>query len=229
MTEDDKTLTEKKIAIIGGTGKEGKGLAVGWLKAGFHIIIGSRQVEKAQTAVGEIKGLLGETDHLTGMVNADAATAADFVVVTVPFGAHRDTMQMLKPLVAGKLIIDVTVPIQPPKVTVVKLPPEGSAGLETRAILGEDVDIVTAFQNISYEKLMAGEVKDCDVLVCGSSKSTRAIGIQLAEAIGFTAWDAGPLENSVVMEGLTPILIGINIRNGVSSAGIKITGVKRSV
>jgi NADPH-dependent F420 reductase len=227
MTENNKLLTDNKIAIIGGTGKEGKGLAIGWLKAGFQVVIGSRQVEKAQAAVEEIKEKLGNTIRLTGMINGEAAVEGDIVVVTVPFGAHRDTMLMLKPLVAGKLIIDVTVPIVPPKVSVVKLPPEGSAGLETQSILGEDVEIVTAFQNISYEKLMQGEVEECDVLVCGSSKSARAIGIQLVEAIGFVAWDAGPLANSVVAEGLTPVLIGINIRHGGSSAGIKITGVKR--
>ncbi len=227
MTEDEKTINEMKIAIIGGTGKEGKGLAIGWLKAGFQVIIGSRQLEKAQTAVSDVKNIVGDTVKLTGMINPEAASLADIIVVTVPFTAHKDTIQMLKPYVDGKILIDVTVPIMPPKVSVVKLPPEGSAGLETRAILGENVDIVTAFQNISYEKLMEGDVKDCDVLVCGSSKSARAIGLQLAEAIGFNAWDAGPLENSVVAEGLTPVLIGINIRHGTTSAGIKITGVNK--
>ena len=124
-------------------------------------------------------------------------------------------------------MVDVTVPILPPKVTVANLPQEGSAGLETRAILGEETEVVTAFQNISYEKLMAGEFDDCDVLVCGSSKDARALGVKLVESMGFTAWDAGPLENSVVAEALTPVLIGINIRHGVSSAGIRITGVKK--
>ncbi len=227
MTENSITLIEKKIAIIGGTGKEGKGLAIGWLKAGFRVVIGSRQLEKAQAAVAEIIGIIGETKQLTGMINSEAAATADIVVVTVPFGAHRETMTMLKPLVKGKLIIDVTVPILPPKVSIVNLPPEGSAGLETRAILGKEMDIVTAFQNISYEKLMKGEVKDCDVLVCGSSKSARATGILLVEVMGFTTWDAGPLENSVVVEGLTPVLIGINIHHGVTSSGIKITGINR--
>jgi hypothetical protein len=227
MTEDEKILTDKKIAIIGGTGKEGKGLAIGWIKAGFEVIIGSRQQEKAQTAVSEVNDIIGDSGKLTGMVNPEAASKGDIIVVTVPYAAHRETIQMLKPHMNGKLLIDVTVPIMPPKVTVIKPPPEGSAGLETRAILGENVDIVTAFQNISYEKLMEGDVKDSDVLVCGSSKSARMIGLQLVEAIGFTAWDAGPLDNSVVAEGLTPILIGINIRHGTTSAGIKITGVKK--
>jgi NADPH-dependent F420 reductase len=225
--EEKSTLTDYKIAIIGGTGKEGKGLAVGWLKAGFEVVIGSRQIEKALAAVGEIKALVGEAAKLMGMVNEDAAKTADIIVVTVPYSAHREMITALKPTTAGKLVIDVTVPILPPKVTIPKLPPEGSAGLETLAILGEDSEIVTAFQNISYEKLMAGEFDDCDVLVCGSSKAARKLGVKLVKSIGFTAWDAGPLENSVVSEALAPVLIGINIRHGTTSAGIRITGVKQ--
>ncbi len=177
--EEKTTLTDYRIAIIGGTGKEGKGLACGWLKVGFQVVIGSRQAEKAMAAVEEVKAIVGENKQLTGLVNEDAAKLADIIVVTVPYGAHRDTMAMLKPLVKGKLVVDVTVPILPPKVTVANLPPEGSAGLETRAILGEETEVVTAFQNISYEKLMAGEFDDCDVLVCGSSKTSRASGCQI--------------------------------------------------
>jgi 8-hydroxy-5-deazaflavin:NADPH oxidoreductase len=225
--EEKAILTDHNIAIIGGTGKEGKGLACGWLKVGFQVVIGSRQAEKAMAAVQEVKSIIGDNMPLTGMVNTDAAKLADIVVVTVPYSAHRETITMLKPLVKNKLVVDVTVPILPPKVTVPHLPPEGSAGLETRAILGDETEIVTAFQNISYEKLMAGEFDDCDVLVCGSSKNSRALGVKLVESMGFTAWDAGPLENSVVAEALTPVLIGINIRHGSSSAGIRITGVKK--
>jgi NADPH-dependent F420 reductase len=225
--EEKENINEYRIAIIGGTGKEGKGLAIGWLKAGFQIIIGSRVLEKANSAVIEIQTRLGKQLKLVGMVNDQAARNADIVVITVPYSAHRDTLTMLKPIVSDKLVIDVTVPILPPKVTIPHLPPEGSVGLESQAILGKDVEIITAFQNISYEKLMDDEVDECDVLVCGSSKTARAIGIKLVEAIGLTAWDAGPLANSVVAEALTPVLIGINIRHGSTSAGIKITGVNK--
>jgi NADPH-dependent F420 reductase len=225
--EEKETLTDHRIAIIGGTGKEGKGLACGWINAGFTVVIGSRNAEKASLVVDEVKSIVGTEKPVTGMVNEEAAKIADIIVVTVPYSAHRDTITMLKPFVSGKLVIDVTVPIMPPKVTVASLPPEGSAGLETKAILGEGTEVVTAFQNISYEKLMAGEFDDCDVLVCGSSKASRALGVKLVETMGFTAWDAGPLENSVVSEALTPVLIGINIRHGFSSAGIRITGVKK--
>jgi NADPH-dependent F420 reductase len=225
--EEKQNLTDYKIAIIGGTGKEGKGLAFGWIKAGFQVIIGSRTVDKALTAVEDVKNLLDSDILLSGMINQEAAKVADIVVITVPYSAHRDTLLMLQPLVEGKLVIDVTVPIIPPKVTVAQLPPEGSVGLEAKAMLGQNVEVLTAFQNVSYEKLMAGEFDDCDVLVCGTSKATRALGVRLVESIGFTAWDAGPMENSVVAEALTPILIGINIRHGVTSAGIRIVGVKK--
>jgi NADPH-dependent F420 reductase len=225
--EEKQKLTDYKIAIIGGTGKEGKGLAIGWLKAGFQVMIGSRMIEKALATVNEVKSILGKECNLSGMMNAEAAGLADIVVITVPYSAHRDTLLMLQPLVEDKLVIDVTVPISPPKVSVVDLPPEGSIGLAAKAILGEKVEVVTAFQNISYEKLMAGEFDDCDVLVCGSSRAARALGLSLVESIGFNAWDAGPLANSVVAEALTPVLIGINIRNGVTSAGIKIVGVNK--
>lgn len=225
--EEKQNLTEYTIAIIGGTGKEGKGLAYGWIKAGFKVIIGSRVIEKALAAVEEVKNILGKDIDLNGMVNQEAAGIADIVVITVPYSAHHDTLLMLKPLVDGKMVIDVTVPIIPPKVTVAQLPAEGSIGLEAKAIFGKNVEVLTAFQNISYEKLMAGEFDDCDVLVCGTSKIARALGVRLVEAIGFTAWDAGPMENSVVAEALTPILIGINIRHGVTSAGIKVVGVKK--
>ncbi len=225
--EEKQNLTDYKIAIIGGTGKEGKGLATGWIKAGFQVIIGSRMLEKAQAAVKEVKDLAGKDIELNGMINPEAAQKADIVVITVPYAAHRDTLLMLQPWVTGKLVVDVTVPILPPKVTVAQLPAEGSIGLEAKGILGQNVEVVTAFQNISYEKLMAGEFDDCDVLVCGTSKAARALGVRLVESIGFTAWDAGPMENSVVAEALTPILIGINIRHGATSAGIKIVGVNK--
>ena len=225
--EEKQNLTEYKIAIIGGTGKEGKGLAFGWLKAGFQVIIGSRIIEKALAAVEEVNNLIEKDINLSGTTNPEAARMADIVVVTVPYAAHHDTLLMLQPMVEGKMVIDVTVLIIPPKVTVAQLPPEGSVGLEAKAIFGKNVEVVTAFQNISYEKLMAGEFDNCDVLVCGTSKAARALGVRLVEAIGFTAWDAGPMENSVVAEALTPILIGINIRHGVTCAGIKVVGVKK--
>ena len=225
MTEQAPLPEIRTIAIAGGTGKEGKGLAYRWTKAGYRVIIGSRQVEKAQAVVDELRQIVGPGCQLEAMVNQDAVKEADLVVITVPYAAHRDTLTALSSALQGKILVDVTVPLVPPKVTRVQMPPAGSASLEAAQILGEGVQVVAAFQNISYEKLLTNEPPDCDVLICGSSKAARQAVIKLAEAAGLTGWDAGPLENSVIPEGMTSILIGLNKQYGVQSAGIKITGI----
>ncbi|MEJ5240743.1 MAG: NADPH-dependent F420 reductase [Anaerolineales bacterium] len=215
------------IAIIGGTGKEGKGLAYRWAKAGHHVIIGSRTAEKAQQAVAELQQLLGSSANLEGLENLNAAARAEVIVLTVPYAAHRQTLEMLKEALQGKLLIDVTVPLVPPKVTHVQMPPAGSATQEAQEILGEGVEICAAFQNISYEHLMGDGEVECDVLVTGTSKAARQRTLQLVADAGLIGWDAGPIQNSVVVEGLTSILIYINKQYGSTHAGIRITGVSR--
>ena len=214
------------IAIVGGTGKEGKGLALRWAKAGYRIIIGSRQSEKALAAVQEVKNRLEDGD-IMGMTNQEAVQLAEIVVVTVPYSAHRETLEGLKDALQGKLVVDVTVPLVPPRVTHVQMPPAGSASQEAAEILGQGVQVITAFQNISFEHLLRDEFTDCDVLVCGTNKTARETGIELVKAAGLWGWDAGPIENAVVVEGLTSVLIGLNKQYGVQSAGIRITGIKR--
>jgi hypothetical protein len=216
------------IALLGGTGKEGKGLAYRWAKAGYHILIGSRTSEKAQVAADELGDLLGEKTLIKGLGNIEAARQADIVVLTVPYAAHRSTLEMVKEALQGKLLIDVTVPLVPPKVSKVQMPAAGSAAQEAKDILGEGTQVAAAFQNISYEHLMGDDVLACDVLVTGSSPVARTETLKLVEAAGLTGWDAGPIENSVVVEGLTSVLIGINKKYGSSHAGIKITGVSRA-
>jgi len=218
----------KKIAILGGTGKEGKGLAYRWARVGYEVVIGSRSIEKALSAATELNQLLGKEGLVGGMTNDEAAQWAELVVLTVPFAAHREMCEAMKPYLTGKVVVDVTVPLVPPKVTKVQMPPAGSATQEARQILGEEVEVVAAFQNISYEHLLNDEEILCDVLVCGSSKAARQLVLELVEAAGMVGWDAGPIENSVVVEGMTSILIGINKQYGVQSAGIRITGVPRS-
>ncbi|MGD0004606.1 MAG: NADPH-dependent F420 reductase [Anaerolineaceae bacterium] len=213
------------ISILGGTGKEGKGLAFRWARAGYKIIIGSRSLEKAEAAVQDIHSYLHETLSIEAMLNTDAAAAGDVVVLTVPFAFHQEMLDSVKLQLQGKILIDVTVPLVPPKVTKVQMPSAGSAAQEAQQILGEAVQVVSAFQNISYENLLTKEDIDCDVLICGSGKAAREIVLSLVKAAGLVGWDAGPLENSVVVEGLTSILIGINKQFGVKSSGIKITGV----
>lgn len=215
------------IAVLGGTGKEGKGLAYRWAKAGYRVLIGSRVSERAVTTAAEIMEMLEGSSSLVGMTNLEAAQQADIAVLTVPYAAHRETLEGVKDALKGKLLIDVTVPLVPPKVTKIQMPPEGSAAQEAKAILGDDAQVVAAFQNISHELLLTDEEVDCDVLVTGSSKDARAEALTLVEAAGLTGWDAGPIENSVVVEGLTSVLININKQYGSTHAGIKITGVNR--
>jgi NADPH-dependent F420 reductase len=214
------------IAILGGTGHEGSGLGLRWAKAGHQVIIGSRTAEKALAAASELNAKLA-ISAVQGMDNLAAAQAAELVVLTVPYAAHAATIESVRDAVQGKIFVDVTVPLVPPKVSRVQLPAAGSASQEAQDLLGAQVKVVTAFQNISAEHLKDPEhAIDCDVLVCGDDKEAKAAVIQLATDAGMTAWDAGPLANAVVPEGLTSVLIGLNMRYKVKSSGIKITGIK---
>lgn len=224
MTESHLLLT---IAVLGGTGKEGKGLAYRWARAGYDVIVGSRSADKAVAAAEEIMSLLGENISVKGMGNLEAAREANIAVLTVPYSAHRDTLEGIKDELKGKILVDVTVPLVPPKVATVQMPAAGSAAQEAKQILGDDVQVCAAFQNISHEHLLDNADVECDVLVTGTSKEARAETIKLVEAAGLRGWDAGPIENSVVVEGLTSVLIGINKKYGSTHAGIKITGISR--
>jgi hypothetical protein len=190
------------------------------------VIIGSRGVEKAQTAATEINHYLGKT-LVQGMDNLSAAKLADIIVLTVPFSAHKATIESVCEACQGKIFIDVTVPLVPPKVARVQLPEGGTTASQlAQHYLGDGVRVVTAFQNIGAEHLKDPlHPIDCDVLVCGDDKDAKNIVIQLAKDAGMTAYDAGPLANSVVPEALTSVLIGLNIRYKVKAAGIKITGL----
>jgi NADPH-dependent F420 reductase len=224
MTDSNLLLT---IAVLGGTGKEGKGLAYRWARAGYHVLIGSRTAEKAVAAANEIQGMLGEGISVKGMSNLEAAHEANIAVLTVPYAAHRDTLESVKGELKGKLLVDVTVPLVPPKVATVQMPAAGSAAQEAKQIVGEDVQVCSAFQNIGYDHLLDNSGAECDVLVTGTSKEARAETISLVDAAGLHGWDAGPIENSAVVEGMTSILIGINKKYGSTHAGIKITGVSK--
>lgn len=223
----DKETLMLTIAVLGGTGKEGKGLAYRWAKAGYKVLIGSRSPEKAVTAAAEILESQDGSGSVVGMSNPEAAAQADIIVLTVPYEAHRATLESVKDSVRGKLFIDVTVPLVSPR-NKVQMPPAGSAAQEAKEILGEEVEVVAAFQNISHEYLLGDEDVDCDVLVTGTSKNARLEAIKLVEAAGLVGWDAGPIQNSVVVEGLTSVLININKQYGSTHAGIRITGAKNS-
>lgn len=222
-------MSKPTIAILGGTGKEGGGLAFRWAHAGHPVVIGSRDAGKALAAAnalaGELAGAGGDSD-VRGVANLEAASAAEIVVLAVPYAAQLSTIDEVKSALAGKILIDVTVPLMPPKVDRVQLPAGGSAVQALQDRLGPGVRVVSAFQNISSTHLKKiGHDVDCDVLVCADDADAREIVVQLAHAAGLRAWHAGPLANSAAAEALTSVLIAINKRYKVPGSGIRITGV----
>ena len=223
MTQDIVT----KIAVLGGTGKEGSGLALRWAAASYDVTLGSRELEKAQRAAAELNVTLGQ-DSVRGLTNRDAAAQADIVVMAVPYAAHAATLESVKEVAQGKVFVDVTVPLDAQNTRRVKMPAAGSASVEAQQLLGEGVKVVAAFQNISAEHLQSLDREiECDVLVCGNDKDAKRQVIELAKAARIQAWDAGPLENAMVVEGMTSVLINLNIQHKVKAAGIQITGIPR--
>lgn len=216
-------MAKETIAILGGTGDLGTGLAIRWAKAGHEIVIGSRTQQKADAAVAELKKISPQT-KARAMENAAAAAAGDIVVLTVPFEHQLPTLESVRAGLAGKILIDVTVPLMPPKVGTVQLPPEGSAGKRAQNFLGDGVKVVTAFQNVAADLLKQDIKIECDVLVAGNSKEARDKVVELVEEAGMSGWHAGPIENSAAAEALTSILIQINRRHSISHSGIKIVG-----
>jgi 8-hydroxy-5-deazaflavin:NADPH oxidoreductase len=207
-----------KIAIIGGTGNLGSALAWRLARAGRDVIIGSRTAESAAAKAAE----LGH--GLTGMANAEAAAAADLVILTVPFSAQSATLEDIKPHVAGKIVVDTTVPLVPPKVMRVQMPPEGSAAAKAAAILGDGVRVVSGFHNVAAHKLAQDVDVDCDILVFGDEKAARAEVVALADAISLRGIHGGALVNAAAAEAMTSLLIFINKHYQVDGAGIRITG-----
>lgn len=215
--------SKETIALLGGTGDLGTGLAIRWSKAGHRIIIGSRTLEKAENAVANLHKISPETPA-DAMENAAAAAAGDIVVLTVPAEHQLATLEAVRAGLRGKILIDVTVPLVPPKVGTVQLPAEGSAGKRAQNLLGDDVMVVTAFQNIAAHLLQQDVVIECDVLVAGNKKAARDKVMELVAEAGMTGWHAGPIENSAAAEALTSILIQINRRHDISHSGLKIVG-----
>ena len=213
-------MDKKLISLLGGTGDLGTGLATRLLKAGFKVIIGSRTLEKAQQA----ERSLGKNSK--GLLNKDAALQGEIVILTVPFAHQRGIVEECKTELKGKLFIDTTVPLMPPKVATVQMPSEGSAAEIAQNILDDDVRVVSAFQNISAELLQSDQEIDCDVLVCGNKKEWRQEVIDLVNALGMKGWHAGMLPNSAAVEAMTSVLISINKHHAISHSGIKVTGKK---
>jgi NADPH-dependent F420 reductase len=213
------------VSIIGGTGEQGPGMALRWAKAGVEVIIGSRQQERAARVAAELNQELGQ-ELIKGLANPDAAAAAEVVALTVPFSAHRSTLESVKAQLQGKILIDVCVPLDPENPRKMLPPAAGSATEEAQEILGESVKVVAAFQNVSAHELQHHEQPiDCDVLVCGNDRDARQTVMRLVEHMGLHPVDAGPAYNARVIEGITALLVGLNIRHKVKGSGIRITGL----
>jgi NADPH-dependent F420 reductase len=213
------------LAVLGGTGAQGTGLALRWARAGYQVIIGSRDPDRAGRAAVELNAEL-EASRMRGMDNRSAAEAAGIVILTVPYAAQIATLEQVREALAGKILVDVTVPLVPPRVARVQLPGSGSAAVAAQRFLGEGVTVVSAFHNVSAQHLRDPEHPiECDVLVCGDAVAAREQVITLARAAGMRGVHGGPLANSAAPEALTSVLIAINRRYKVAGAGIRITGL----
>lgn len=211
------------IAILGGTGKEGPGLAMRWANAGYRVIIGSRQVDRAQATAAELNTKLN-LDTISGAENGAAARQADICVLTVLQEAHQAALESVKEDLQGKILVDATARVDfrdphPPA-------PPAAARL-AQDFLGSGVRVAAAFQNVPSHALKKnlGESLDADVLVCADDPETADAVIRLAQAIGLRAYHAGGLDNALVVEGLTSILLSLNKRYGVKTASIGVTGI----
>ena len=226
---------EKTIAIIGGTGGLGSALAFRWGKSGYKIILGSRNEEKAKLSATKLNNLM-DKKSAKGMSNRDAANAAEIIVLTVPFSNHNEIVNEIMEVAQGKIVVDTTVPLVPPKVSRVQLPEGGSVARMTQEKLGKNVRVVSAFQTIAAAELAketsSGRLSSVnspsglenEVLVCGNNVEARSCVISLVEAAGLKGWHAGPIDNSVVGESLTPVLIFLNKRYKLNGSGIRIVG-----
>lgn len=217
--------TSSMIAIIGGTGSEGSGLGLRLAQSGHTIIIGSRDPARAAATAADINARTASS-RASGADNAGAAAAADIVLLTVPYAAQIATALSIAEALKGKILIDATVPLVPPKVSRVQLPDGGSAVANLQARLGADVHVVAAFQNVSAHYLSdLSHAVDCDVLVCGDDSASCETVITLIQAIGMRGIYAGPACNSAAIEAMTSVLIAINRRYKVPGSGIRITGL----
>lgn len=214
----------KKITIVGGSGALGAGLAKRWARKGHQIIIGSRDEKRASEAASRLNNEAG-TKSIVGMENKEASENGEIVVLTVPFSNHMSTLSLIAPALDNKILIDVTVPLVPPKVRTVHIPEGGSCAKAAQEFLGKAVRVVSAFQSVAATHLDDLEHKiDCDVLVCGNDPEAREVVVELASDADMKAWHAGVIANSIVAEAMTSSLIFMNNRYKIDGAGLRITG-----
>lgn len=209
------------IAVIGGTGHLGKAIARRLVKAGHEVTIGSRTADKAEATAQEI-GAAGSGE------NAAVASGKDVVIVTVPYASQADTLKQIAPLVGDAIVVDTTVPLVPPKVMRVQLPAAGSAALEAKAILGDDVRFVTSFHSVAAHILDTDAKVDCDVLTFSDDVEARNVVIGLVNDMDLRGLSGGALANSAAAEALTSILIYMNKTYGADGAGVRFTGLTKA-
>ena len=218
------------IAIVGGTGPEGSGLALRWARAGESVIIGSRDAERARAAAAQIAEKAGALASIEGAENVTAVKMCDTVVLTVPFGGQADLLKQLKPSFrSGTVLIDATVPLatavggRPTRLLGVW---QGSAAEQAQDVVGKNVSVAAAFHSLSATVLDSDEDVDCDVIVCSDDDHARQVASELAVKIpGVRPVDGGKLENARIVEAMTALLITLNIRHKVHAAGWRVTGL----
>ena len=210
------------LAIFGGTGALARGLARRWARAGYPLILGSRSAVRATAAAQDLENETGA--RIRGLDNLAAAEAGEILVLAVPFAGRDELLATVKQAAQGKILVDATVPLSPP-VARVSLPAAGSAAKAAQELLGENVRVVSAFQNVAAHRLGDPDADiACDVLVCGDDPEAREQVISLVEAAGLRGWHAGRIENAAAAEALTSVLIFINRRYDIDGAGLRITG-----
>jgi 8-hydroxy-5-deazaflavin:NADPH oxidoreductase len=216
------------LAVIGGTGKEGSAVAMRFAKAGVRTLIGSRDAAKAQSMANTINSKFN-IKNVEGYTNRDATAKADIVLLAVPYDGMKPILEDIKPAAAGKVIINIASSLDAEKKSRARINPNGSIAMEIQNFFGEGAKVVDAFQNISPEQLEKFDEKiETDVLVVGADRETRDMVIALIKKIGIDAFDAGMIQNAVIVECMTAALIAINIRYKVKGAGIHIIGVPRN-
>lgn len=219
-------MPSSRIAIIGGTGALAKGLALRWARGGHQVMLGSRDAEKAVQRAAELSASGAE---IRGGSNEDAVEFGELACLTVPLSAHQATLDHIGERLGGKILIEPTVPLKPPRVSVIQLPQNGSLAAHTQAVLGPDVRVVAALHNVSAELLAdPAFTVECDVLVSGNDEAARATVITLIGDLGLRGFHAGPIGNSVAAEAMTSILIGMNSRYKAHGAGFRLTGLPKA-
>jgi NADPH-dependent F420 reductase len=213
-----------KIGILGGTGKEGSGLALRLARAGHAVILGSRDEERARAKAADLAATSG--GDVVGASNYEAGSLGDIVIVAVPFAGHRALLEELRPVLASKIIIDTVVPLDFKAKHSYAPPDEGSAAEQAQAVLGTDAKVVAALHQIAAHELsLLDHAIEADGFLCGDDAASKERVSDLIRAIGVRPVDAGPLKNAPLLEAMTPLLIEINKKHKVKSAGLRITGI----